>query len=103
MIDKLCAARRRLWVAQERFSYFPDINIIINDVFSFNFNTPEAVMYYSQTPPYLKCHLKPSMLEDILDRKAHWNNAELGCHIMFDRKPDTYMHDVHMLMSFFHV
>ena len=34
---------------------------------------------------------------------AHWNNAEIGSHIMYDRRPDDFERGLHQLMSFFHV
>jgi len=37
----------------------------------------------------------------IANRDMHWNSAEVGCHIDFDRK-GPYNPDVHMIMSFFH-
>jgi UDP-MurNAc hydroxylase len=48
------------------------------------------------------CHIERTLMEDILDRKAHWNNAEIGCHIDFYRMPDLYRPDFHTFMSFFH-
>ena len=35
-------------------------------------------------------------------RFAHWNNAEIGSHIMFDRNPDVYDRALHYCMNFFH-
>ncbi len=32
-------------------------------------------------------------------RFANWNNIEIGAHLEFDRKPDTYRQDVHILMN----
>ena len=33
---------------------------------------------------------------------AHWNNAEIGSHIMFSRSPDIYDRALHYCMNFFH-
>ncbi len=49
----------------------------------------------------LQCTLDEDLLRRILRREEHWNNAELGCHITFDRK-GPYMPDVHTLLCFFH-
>jgi UDP-MurNAc hydroxylase len=49
------------------------------------------------------CSLDNRLLRRILDRKAHWNNAEIGCHINFERSPDKMDPDVHTAMSFFHL
>jgi hypothetical protein len=103
LFDKLMRAREKLWNEQERRKYFPNINIVINNYFWFNFKN-KVCNYASQDipKPYLKCSLPPDMLGELLSRKAHWNNLELGCHIMFDRNPNEYMHDVHLLLSYFH-
>ncbi len=35
-------------------------------------------------------------------RFAHWNNAEIGSHIKFFRKPDVFERKLYSLMSYFH-
>lgn len=35
-------------------------------------------------------------------RFAHWNNAEIGSHIEFDRKPNIFERGLHHSMNFFH-
>ena len=47
-------------------------------------------------------YMEGDVLRRILSRELHWNNAELACSIMFDRRPNVYAPDVHMLMSFLH-
>ena len=51
----------------------------------------------------LTCELDSRLLRQILDRKAHWNNAEIGCHINFFRKPNEYDPDLHTALQFFHL
>lgn len=51
----------------------------------------------------LRCTLDSRLLRRILDRKAHWNNAEIGCHIEFDRRPNVYEPDVHTALQFLHL
>ncbi len=51
----------------------------------------------------LYCQLDNRLLRRILDKKAHWNNAEIGTHINFKRYPNKMDSDVHTLMSFFHL
>lgn len=36
-------------------------------------------------------------------RFAHWNNAEVGSHIKFNRNPDVYERGLHYCMNYFHV
>ena len=35
-------------------------------------------------------------------RFAHWNNAEIGSHIEFSRRPEIYERKLYYSMSFFH-
>ena len=43
------------------------------------------------------------LLRRILDRKAHWNNSEIGTHISFKREPNLMEPDTHTMLSFFHL
>ena len=51
----------------------------------------------------LSCSLDPRLLRKILDRAAHWNNAEIGCHIEFNRVPNYYSPDMHTMLQFLHL
>ena len=51
----------------------------------------------------LLCSLDNRLLRRILDKKSHWNNAEIGTHIAFKRDPNKMDPDVHTIMSFFHI
>lgn len=56
-----------------------------------------------RAPKVLTCELDARLLRRILDRKAHWNNAEIGAHISFRRSPNEYQPDLHMGLQFFHL
>ena len=43
------------------------------------------------------------LLRRILDRKSHWNNAEIGAHINFERSPNKMDVDAHTSLSFLHL
>ena len=51
----------------------------------------------------LLCNLDLRLLRRILDRKSHWNNAEIGAHISFIRTPNTYEPDLHTALQFLHL
>jgi len=51
----------------------------------------------------LICEMDKRLLRRILDKKSHWNNAEIGTHISFIRSPNKMDFDVHTLLSFFHL
>jgi hypothetical protein len=130
---EFAAARSNLWNAQRRFKSAPHLYISIDDQFAFSFAEPLSCCYtlddknriQIDRPPldYAKvkegsaddwatlghvenvlfCYMEPDLLRDILYRKVHWNNAEIGCLIRFDRRPNVYMPDVHTLLSYFHL
>ena len=52
---------------------------------------------------HLYCDLDLRLLNRILHKKAHWNNAQIGTHISFKRKPNKMDPDAHMCLSFFHL
>ncbi|MFJ7950814.1 MBL fold metallo-hydrolase [Lysinibacillus sp. NPDC096418] len=52
--------------------------------------------------PYLKLTLEYSLLKMILNRQAHWNNAELGGFITYYRKPNIFDRAVHHVISYLH-
>ena len=56
-----------------------------------------------KTSQKLTCKLDSRLLRRILDRKSHWNNAEIGCHIDFIRRPNIYEFDAHTALQFFHI
>ena len=35
-------------------------------------------------------------------KNAHWNNAEIGSHLTFERKPDNYERGLYYCLSYFH-
>ncbi len=102
-------ARANLWQAQQRFEFFRDLNLTLRvDKAWYRFNFAESggtmMAEHSEIPtPQLTCSMNPRLLARILRREAHWNNAEIGCHIDFTRDPDEYVPDAHVLMSFFHL
>ena len=53
--------------------------------------------------PRLACTLDPRLLRRVLDRVSHWNNAEIGCHVEFNRVPNEYQPDLHTALQFLHL
>ncbi len=93
-------ARERLWKAQERLRCFPALNVEING-FAFNLKRRELGLVDGDN--FLGCFLSDEDLDRVLTRKLHWNNAELGFRVLFDRKPNVYSPETHLLLSFFHM
>ena len=53
---------------------------------------------------FLQLSLDPRLLYRLLEgpKKAHWNNAEIGCHILWKRVPNVYDRSLMYCLNFFH-
>lgn len=105
MHEALATARAKMWEYQKRMNCFPDVNVGVNKTCWFNmakneisFDVPEKL-----PQPYLHCYMEDYDLQRIIHRDLHWNNAEVGFRVMFDRVPNVYSPDTHTLLSFFHI
>jgi UDP-MurNAc hydroxylase len=83
---------------------FLDDNVwckISNKGEGFNFINEEEK---NKIDKFVSYKLDIRLLHKILQgpRFAHWNNAEIGSHIEFDRKPDVFERGLHHSMNFFH-
>lgn len=109
LAECLPLARANLWRMQERFNLRLETRVLLNlpdrradiafDQPDLTFVTPAA----AKPEPYLEVDIDPRLLARILTTAAHWNNAEIGCHIEFWRQPNLYMPDVHAFLSFLHI
>ncbi|MFJ8261824.1 MBL fold metallo-hydrolase [Rummeliibacillus sp. NPDC094406] len=52
--------------------------------------------------PFLRITLDYKLLDLILNRKAHWNNAEFASLLKFYRKPNEFERSVHHMISYLH-
>jgi UDP-MurNAc hydroxylase len=78
--------------ACERYGYKPGQSIWVNR---------RTVLQSFVSDKRVDFELPPALLAGIINRKYHWNNAEIGCHIEFWRDGE-YDPDLHTMMSFFH-
>ena len=53
---------------------------------------------------FVHCYIDLRLLNRILKGPmfSHWNNAEIGSHIIFDRKPEVFERGLYHVMCFFH-
>ena len=51
----------------------------------------------------LKVFLTDSLLQQLLCREMHWNNAQIGFHLSFERRPNEYCQDVYKALNFLHL
>ena len=72
--------------------------------FSFeqNVNISESKKVYDN--PFIKISLDHNLLHRLLrgPKFAHWNNAEIGSHLRYVRKPDIFERGLHHCLYFFH-
>jgi UDP-MurNAc hydroxylase len=91
---------------QKKWNYTPKQNLYIDFGEKDFFHLPidgKALRETSElVEPYVKIKLNPRLLSRILQKKAHWNNAEIGSHLSFDRRPDFYDRGLYFTLSFFH-
>lgn len=64
----------------------------------------EYVEAIDRSEPFISFSVEPKLLYRILrgPKYAHWNNAEIGSLILFERVPDIYERGLHYIMNFFH-
>lgn len=52
--------------------------------------------------PYIKITLDLNLFVMILQKKAHWNNADIGAHLRYFRKPDRFDFSFIQFLSYLH-
>jgi UDP-MurNAc hydroxylase len=98
MINDINLAKDRLLEKSQKFKIELKTNVFIN------INGEKInILKGSDKERILECSMDSRLLRRILDRKSHWNNAEIGTHIDFLRNPNKMEPDVHTIMSFFHL
>lgn len=53
-----------------------------------------------EVEPFLRISVDYPLMVRILERKAHWNNAEIGSHLRFYRRPNEFDRMIHYLLSY---
>lgn len=79
------------------------LNIKIKSNIFLELNKKKIKIVNGKNNDKIICRLDNKLLRRILDKKAHWNNAEIGAHISFNRQPNKADIDAHTCMSFFHL
>lgn len=88
-----------------RFGIASSFKVILN-VFEVKYQiypTFKCLRFDEEIQKRLECTLDERLLRNILDRKSHWNNAEIGAHISLHRSPNIYEPDLHKGLQFFHI
>ncbi|MBX0359449.1 MBL fold metallo-hydrolase [Halobacillus sp. Nhm2S1] len=68
----------------------------------YNGDPVQRVGHGKEIEPYVRITVDYSLLNMILNRKAHWNNAEIGSHLKYYRKPDVFERGIHHFLSYLH-
>lgn len=84
----------------ERIKLVPDMSVFLKVLEK---EIPIIEVSENLSKGSIKCTMDMRLLRRILDRSSHWNNAEIGCHIEFFRKPNHYSPDMHTALQFFHM
>jgi UDP-MurNAc hydroxylase len=89
-----------------------DVSVLLDLVddkvaaFSMTDDAPEIISEREaeQVETYVRMRTDPRLLARIMkgSRYAHFNNAEIGSHITFEKEPDVYERPLYYAMSFFH-
>ena len=88
-----------------RFGISSKFSVVL-DVFSERYQIYPTFKYLKideEVGDKLECKLDERLLRNILDRKSHWNNAEIGAHVSLNRTPNQYDIDLHTGLQFFHI
>jgi UDP-MurNAc hydroxylase len=61
--------------------------------------------YYKKTHAFVRIDLDNRLLYRLLSgpKFGHWNNAEIGSHLLFERNPNIFERGLYHVLSFFHI
>jgi UDP-MurNAc hydroxylase len=92
--------RRRL----EMFDVFPDWRVSFRSALDNSHLGHVTLSGSGDGNQEMICTLDDRLLLNILERRAHWDNAQVGSHIRFSRSSHPeYSQEVHVLLSFLHL
>tara|TARA_B100002019_G_scaffold131625_1_gene113095 strand:- start:12711 stop:13997 length:1287 start_codon:yes stop_codon:yes gene_type:complete len=102
MIEK---ASEEMLIRMQRFNIQSSFEVVLKvfDVYARIYPCFETYSKFDYRENMLLCDLDERLLLRIIKRNAHWNNAEIGAHIDFVRRPNTYEPDLHTGLQFFHL
>lgn len=105
LAEDIQTASSRMIERMSRYGILTNFKVILHA-----FGTPYQILPEFRITPelagddsVLQCWLDERLLRRILDRRAYWNNAEIGAHIEFFRHPNSYQPDLHLGLQFLHL
>ena len=108
-------ARNRMWTYQEKYNFKKPWHVAIrieenpDTVYVFYLAEPGKVEkiqikeLFNGNMKFLMATMPYGYLIACLTRHCHWNNGYHGCHIEWYRRPDDYLPEIQILLSFFHL
>lgn len=103
------SAYKRFKKKAEEIEFRSDTKILIkSDKFAFQLSTKseaeEISLDANLVEPFVRMEVDHNLLHRLLrgPRFAHWNNAEIGSHIKYLRKPNQFERELYHCMCFLH-
>ena len=72
---------------------------------AFSFRDAQVIEYDAITAEdkKLSVTLTEQQLASLLSKELHWNNAMIGCHLVFHRTPNQYCQSIYKALNFLHL
>ena len=105
---RLRRARARMRARKDTYGYQSDWTLYLDVGQPHLYRVPfgdgdvERAAPGSEAEPFVRIGLDPALLHMILNRTAHWNNAAIGSHLRFFRRPDVFERGVYHFLSYLH-
>lgn len=107
--DLMLNSYLRFKAKADEINYTSQTHLLIeSDIICFSMSLdkrPIQILKGTKIPqPYIRLTVEHNLLHRLLrgPRYAHWNNAEIGSHIQYERKPDTFERALYHCLCFFH-
>ncbi len=101
-------AQNRKLGLQNNFNFYSEWSIYLDINKDFFIKVPYTkdkvtfVEKISDNKPWVKISLEEKLLSAVMNKRAHWNNMEIGSHLLFERSRNEYVRGIHHFLSFFH-
>ena len=110
LLELVALAYARMNQKRSEINFSTDTNVLINlkdnsfVKISMDGTGFEILNNINNLHPYVIYELDLKLLTRILKgpKYAHWNNAEIGSHIKFNRNPNKFERGLYHAMNFFH-
>ena len=103
------SAYKRFYKKAEEIGFKSNTKIVIkSDRFAFQLSTEneakEISLDANLVEPFVRMELDHNLLHRLLrgPRFAHWNNAEIGSHLKYLRKPNQFERELYHCLCFLH-